>query len=206
MRILQNEIDEINADINYLGELYHQLIKTLPSFDITDKKILPYGLKAHTRSVSWLVEQVITQQTKYNASKLGLGNSDNVNIDMSDTCLHDCEIKINGKTYYVNVKIHNSHQKDNKNDIAAVEKLYMQYKSNPSYNLIYACFGIFFKNINIGFDPDYLCVFSPQFLPIYVNPRNDKIQSYYKHDPIYRTREEFLLLLQKNSKSIVLKS
>lgn len=28
-------------------------------FNITDEDILPYGLKPHTQSVSWLVEQVI---------------------------------------------------------------------------------------------------------------------------------------------------
>ncbi|MDI6788761.1 MAG: hypothetical protein QME51_10360 [Planctomycetota bacterium] len=117
----------------------------------------------------------------------------------------NCEITTNGKIYYVNVKIHNTRSKENKNDIAAVEKLYMQYAINPSYNLIYACFGIIFRGINIKFDPSYLCLFSPQFLPIYVNPRNDKIQAYYQHNPEYRTRKEFLSLLQKSSKSIVLK-
>ena len=47
-------------------------------------------------------------------------------------------------------------------------------------------------------------VFSPQFLPIYVNPTNDKIQAYYHHEPEYRTREEFLYKLRRKSKSIVL--
>lgn len=108
--------------------------------------------------------------------------------------------------YYINVKIHNIAMKENKNDIAAVEKIYMQYTTNPSYNLIYACFGIIFRNINIAFDSEYLCLFSPQFLPIYVNPRNDKIQAYYHHKPIDRTRAKFLELLRANSKSIVLTS
>jgi hypothetical protein len=186
-----------------IEDIYSKLISLLPSFDVTDKNVLPYGLKPHTRSVSWLVEQVITQQTKYRANLLGL---DDVKFDMPDTCLHDCEIKIGQRLYYVNVKIHNVSTKENKNDIAAVEKLYMQYTANSSYRLIYACFGISFKGINIRFDPKYLCLFSPQFLPIYVNPRNDKIQAYYHHKPIYRTREDFLNLLRKNSKSIILKS
>ena len=152
--------------------------------------------------MSWLVEQVITQQTKYRAKELGL---DDIKFDMPDTCLHDCEIKIGDKIYYVNVKIHNVATRENKNDIAAVEKIYMQYVANPAYNLIYACFGISFRNINIKFDPNYLCLFSPQFLPIYVNPRNDKIQAYYHHKPEYRTRKEFLKLLRDGSKSIILK-
>ena len=198
---MQKEIQKIVSELETIRGIYQSLLSILPSFDITDKEILPYGLKPHTRSVSWLVEQVITQQTKYRAKKLGL---DEVAIDMADTCLHDCEIKIGARLFYVNVKIHNVETKENKNDIAAVEKLYMQYAANANYRLIYACFGIRFRNINIQFDKDYLNLFSPQFLPIYVNPRNDKIQAFYRHEPEYRTRADFLELLRENSKSIVL--
>lgn len=199
--MIDDSIQKVMDDISFMTTIYTKLISILPSFDITDRKILPYGLKPHTRSVSWLVEQVVTQQTKFNAKELGV---DDVKFDMPDTCLHDCEIRIGKKIYYVNVKIHNASAKENKNDISAVEKLYMQYSANPNYNLIYACVGIIFKDINITFDPKYLHLFSPQFLPVYVNPRNDKIQSYYKHNPILRTRSEFLKLLRDNSKSIIL--
>ena len=197
----KEQIDLIN-DLKYIHSLYDKLIQILPSFDVTNPKILPYGLKQHTRSVSWLVEQVITQQTKYNAQKLNLID---VDFDMPDTCLHDCVIKTSSKEYFINIKVHNADGKENKNDIAAVEKIYMQYVSNSNYNIIYVCLGIHFKNINISFDPNYLEVFTAQFLPIYVNPRNDKIQAFYKHTPIYRTRAEFLEELRNNSRSIVLK-
>lgn len=200
--IENKQIEGVLEDMQFLEIVYRKLIKIIPSFNITDEKILPYGLKPHTRSISWIVEQVIVQQTKYRAKELGLNKID---FDMPDTCLHDCEIETGEKKYYVNVKIHNMGIKENKNDIAAVEKLYMQYNLNPSYDLIYACFGIGFKNINIKFDSEYLCLFSPQFLPIYINPRNDKVQAYYKHEPIIRTREHFLQELRDNSKSIVLK-
>ena len=199
---MNDEIKRIKQDLEFINGIYLKLLLILPSFDITDSKILPYGLKAHTRSVSWLVEQVITQQTKYNAKKLGV---DEVNFDFPDTSLHDCEIIVKGKSYFVNVKIHNVEGKENKNDIAAVEKLYFQYCVNKNYTLIYACFGIKFKNIKISFVKDYLEIFSPQFLPIYVNPRNDKIQATYNHSKIYRTRKEFLKMLKEKSKSIILK-
>jgi len=197
-----NEIQKIEKELNFVKNNYLKLLTILPSFNITDKKILPYGLRAHTRSVSWLVEQVITQQTKYNAKKLGL---DKVDFDFPDTSLHDCEIVVNNKSYFINVKIHNIEGKENKNDISAVEKLYFQYSVNKDYNLIYACFGIKFENIKITFDKNYLEIFSPQFLPIYVNPRNDKIQATYRHDKIHRTREEFSKMLKEKSKSIILK-
>jgi len=195
------DIKRIIEDIEYLESLFKNLLKILPNFDITNKKILPYGLKPHTRSVSWLVEQVIIQQTKYRARELKI---DDVNFDLPDTCLHDCEINANRKKYYVNIKIHNMGGKESKNDIAAVEKLYFQYVANPKYDLIYACFGIKFKNIKVCFDKNYMVLFSPQFMPIYVNPRNDKIQATYRHKIILRTRKEFLELLKKNSKSIIL--
>ena len=198
---MNEQIEEIVDDTNYLKSVFTELLGILPSFKITSKKILPYGLKSHTRSVSWLVEQVITQQTKYHRKELKLNNAV---FDLPDTCLHDCEIKSKGKTYYVNVKIHDMGKKENKNDIAAVEKLYMQYSSNSDYNLIYACFGIIFDNTTIKFDKDYLILFSPQFMPIYINPRNDKIQSFYHHKSEYRDRKQFLKLLRENSKSIVL--
>ncbi len=198
---MDKKIKEILEEEKFLKGVFENLIKLLPSFDITDKKVLPYGLKPHTRSVSWLVEQVVTQQAKYRAGDLGI---EEVKIDLPDTCLHDCEIKTKGKIYFVNVKIHNTEQRENKNDIAAVEKLYMQYAANKNYDVFYACFGINFSGIRINFDSNYLTVFSPQFLPIYVNPRNDKIQSYYQHEKKLRTREKFLELLRKNSKSIVL--
>ncbi|MDY7010786.1 MAG: hypothetical protein SVV80_08555 [Planctomycetota bacterium] len=198
---MPNEIQIIKTELDDVRSVFLETVKIIPSFNITDKKVLPYGHKPHTRSVSWIVEQVITQQAKYNARDLGL---DDVDIDMPDTCLHDCMITKGEHKYYVNVKITNSETRDNKNDIAAVEKLYMQYKVNKNYRLIYACFGVIFRNITISFMLDYIHVFSPQFLPIYVNPRNDKIQAFYKHDPVSRSRREFLRLLRENSKSIVL--
>jgi hypothetical protein len=199
---MKTEVKNIENDLEFVKNIYLKLLTILPSFNITDRKILPYGLKAHTRSVSWLVEQVITQQTKYNAKKLRV---DKVNFDFPDTSLHDCEIIVNKKSYFINVKIHNIEGKENKNDISAVEKLYFQYSANKNYTLIYACFGIKFENIKISFVKDYLEVFSPQFLPIYINPRNDKIQATYRHDRIYRTREDFLNTLKEKSKSIILR-
>lgn len=199
---MPSEIALINDEMEVVKNILLSVVDLIPSFDITDPKILPYGLKAHTRSISWIVEQVITQQAKYNAKKLGISE---VDINMPDTCLHDCIIYKNGKQFFINVKIHNADGKNNKNDISAVEKLYMQYRENCDYRLIYACFGIRFQKLTIHFVRKYVHVFSPQFLPIYVNPRNDKIQAFYHHDPEYRTRKEFLCQLRNNSKSIVLK-
>lgn len=201
-KLMQNEIKLINEEMAIVKDILLAVVGIIPSFDITDPKVLPYGLRAHTRSISWIVEQVITQQTKFNGAKLGLTK---VDIDMPDTCLHDCVIHKDDNRYFVNVKIHNAEGRNNKNDISAVEKLYMQYNENPDYRLVYACFGVQFRNLTIDFVKEYVHVFCPQFLPIYINPRNDKIQSFYHHDPEYRTRVEFLHLLREKSRSIVLR-
>jgi len=195
------QIQNIKDDLVFVETLFRKLLKILPAFNITDASILPYGLRVHTRSISWLVEQVITQQTKFNAAQLGIADA---GFLFPDTCLHDCEIITPSRNYFVNVKIHNMAGKEHKNDIAAVTKLYMQYVANEHYHLIYACFGVHFDNIRIAFDPEYLHTFSPQFLPIYINPTNDKIQAFYHHNPQERTREEFLQALRTKSKSIVL--
>ncbi len=196
-----SELKIVKEEIIKVESIFLKVINILPSFDVTDEKVLPYGLRPHTRSISWIAEQVITQQAKYHKKKLGL---DEVDIDMPDTCLHDCIIYVKQKRFFVNVKIHNIEGRSNKNDIAAVEKLYMQYNENQEYRLIYCCFGVKFRGVKVSFSRDYMQAFSPQFLPIYVNPRNDKIQAYYKHEPIFRSRKEFLNLLRINSKSIVL--
>jgi len=191
----------IESELESVKEIFSATVNLISSFNITDSKVLPYGLKTHTRSIAWIVEQVITQQAKFHAKKLKLSN---VDFELPDTCLHDCIIDKAGKRFFVNVKIHNISGKRNKNDISAVEKLYMQYVANPNYRLIYATFGIRFENLTISFDKKSVHTFSPQFLPIYVNPRNDKIQAFYQHEAIYRTRTDFLAALRDNSKSIIL--
>jgi len=198
---MNGEIDLINTELECVKKIFLDLLNILPSFNITDEKVLPYGLKPHTRSISWIVEQVIVQQMKYNMGKLNLQN---VKYDMPDTCLHDCEIYHNNKRYFINIKTHNIDGKKNKNDISAIEKFYIQYQANSDYRLIYACFGVKFQNVNISFDKTHLHCFSPQFLPVYINPKNHKIQATYHHEITYRTREEFLNELKNKSKSIIL--
>lgn len=198
---LKSEVKLIKDEMNVVKSIFLSTVNLIPSFNITDEKVLPYGLRAHTRSISWIVEQVITQQAKFHAKKLGITD---VDFEMPDTCLHDCVIIVDKDRYFVNVKIHNMGGRKNKNDISAVEKLYLQYNANPNYRLIYACFGINFQNLTISFENEAVHVFSPQFLPVYVNPRNDKIQAYYHHEQIYRSRQDFLRLLRENSRSIIL--
>ena len=97
---LKDKSQNITTDLDFVRKVYIKLLNILPSFDVTDRKVLPYGLKAHTRSVSWLVEQVIVQQTKFRAKELGITD---VNFDLPDTCLHDCEIIVGNKKYIFSI-------------------------------------------------------------------------------------------------------
>ena len=61
-----------------MQDLFLRVMQIIPSFDVADPKILPYGLKPHTRSVSWIAEQVIALQAKDKSEKPGIQNKDKV--------------------------------------------------------------------------------------------------------------------------------
>jgi hypothetical protein len=60
-----------NKIIKKLNKTFKVLVEKVRGFDVVDKKLLPYGLKPHTRSVSWIAEQVILQQAKTRIKELG---------------------------------------------------------------------------------------------------------------------------------------
>ena len=123
------EISLIYQEMERMKNIFSSVVRIIPKFNLTDPKILPYGLRPHTRSVSWIVEQVITQQTKYSRRAPGIQN---VDIDMPDTCLHDCVVTGNNREkYYINVKITNANVKPSKNDIAA-ENCICNIRRTPS--------------------------------------------------------------------------
>jgi len=188
--------------LNHLKETLSALVRHLPSFEVANETALPFGLKPHTRSVSWIVEQVLVQSLKLNANKLGISHVAYENL--GDTALHDVELGIGKRTVLVNIKTHDVDGRKNKNDISAVVKLYRAYAQDPNYDLFYATFGIKFVGRSIQFSQEAVHCFSPQFLPIYVNPTNDKIQAFYVHEPIIRSRKEFLQELSAKSTSIAL--
>lgn len=200
---LDSQVRYLQSQLVELEEICSIVISSLPEFEIAGEEALPLGLKPHTRSVSWIVEQVINQRFYRLQNELGISNLD---IEVPDTALHDLSFTRSGETFYVNIKTHQSGNKPNKNDISAVEKLYKAYLNDPDYNLYYAAFGIQINQLErmIRFESSDLLVFSPQFMPLYVNPRNDKLQAFYRHTPEIRSREAFLTGLVEKSGSIQL--
>jgi len=53
---LEIGIKNLIGDLDFVKQLCQNLMGILPEFDITDEKILPYGLKPQTRSVSWIAK------------------------------------------------------------------------------------------------------------------------------------------------------
>jgi hypothetical protein len=198
---MDSQVSQVLANLSRIQDLCVSLVENVSSFEVANVKALPYGLKPHTRSVAWLVEQVVVQRLKLDAPRMGVRE---VDYDLPDTALHDLTIRLGNDILYINLKAHQSEKKANKNDISAVEKLYDAYVQDENYNLYYAAFGIKFSERSVVFLKDAVHCFSPQFLPIYVNPRNDKIQAFYHHEPIIRSRRDFLKELSVASKSIQL--
>jgi hypothetical protein len=200
------EIQLVQDEVEVVREVFSDALTFTAAFDVTTEAALPFGLKPHTRSVSWLVEQVVCQSIKSHSAEIGVSD---VDYDLPDTELHDIEFSKDGTKYFVNVKSHQADRKANKNDISAVVKLYERYRDQPSYRLYYACVAIRFdsthKNRRILFLETDMVVFSPQFLPLYINPTNDKIQAFYLHTPELRTRDQFLGELRTNSKTLKLR-
>lgn len=194
------EIKLINQELSFVKEIFIKTVNLIPSFNITDSKILPYGLRPHTRSISWIAEQIIVQQAKFNAKKIGI---DKVFDNISQNYLHNIVIEKNKKKHYVKVKVHLGNGKNYQNTIASTAKLFMQYDTNLSYNLIYATVGINSQNQIVRFNEKAINVFSPQFLPISINPKTGKVIGFFQHTPIYRNRKTFLDLLAEESTAII---
>lgn len=121
---LKNEVKLIETELAVVKSIFAATVNLISSFNITDKKVLPYCLRAHTRSISQVVEKVITQQAKFHAAKIGVTD---VDFDIPDTCLHDCIIDVGENCYFVNVKIHNVEGKHNKNNPSTIAKFFIQY-------------------------------------------------------------------------------
>lgn len=49
------EINLINRELKEMRNFFERVVQIIPKFRLTSRRILPYGLKPHTRSVSWIV-------------------------------------------------------------------------------------------------------------------------------------------------------
>lgn len=185
----------IQYDADVLKYSFLFWAKKIKKFQILSKKLIPDGLKPHTRSISWLAEQVLVQTAKYSV----LRKISKVVPASSDINLYDCKIILNGHPVLVNVKV--TQGSDNKNDLNQAVRLYELFKKQPHSRLFYVILKIKFKNNFIYFlDESPTVIFAPWIADIYVNPKNGHLQANYYHSPKKRTTKEFVKILSRDPK------
>ena len=73
---MDSQIKQVQSDLSLIEALCTKLVENVQSFEVASAQALPYGLKPHTRSVSWLVEQVLVQRFKLDAAGMKVGKVD----------------------------------------------------------------------------------------------------------------------------------
>lgn len=181
------------------------------SFDVINPESkIPLGFKKHTRSISWLAEQVISQHLMVNKKKYDLEK-----FEISETDISVFDFKIKFKDFkdiiYVNSKITWVQQKKQRNDMSSIKKLYTFYKENKNAKLFYLIFAFDYfgsKNNEIKFLDNIICGEYIKMKDFYLNPRNEHLQAFYDVENIERSYDEFLEIIklkQKQGKKIFLK-
>ena len=171
---------------------------------------IPLGFKKHTRSISWLAEQVISQHLKVNYKKYDI---EKFEISETDISVFDFKIKFKdiGEILYVNSKITWINQKRQKNDMSSIKKLYKFYEENKNAKLFYLIFPFDYfgsKDNKIKFLNNIICGEYNKMRDFYLNPRNEHLQAYYDVENIERSNDEFLEIInfkQKQGKKIFIK-
>lgn len=197
--------EKIKAIIKKVEKTFESLIKKVPQFEVTSQKYLPEGLKPHTRSICWIAEQVILQNTKKYEKEFKIFD---FQYPPSDIAVWDVKFSFKDlfpkEKVFINVKVTDITRPVRKNDIASVKKLLNFYLENKNPLLLYVVFKIKFENIIIKFK-NHPVVRNYIWLDFIVNPRNEHVQAYYECVVVERTEEEFLELLKKKAKEKGLK-
>jgi len=193
-----SKIEEIGTEIE---RIFNEIVgNKIQKFEVLKKKDLPNGLKQHTRSICWLAEQVILQNTKKYAKKFNLTDFE---YPPSDISPWDVKFRlnkiINERDIFVNVKITDVTKPARKNDIASVKTLLNFYKQNQEPLLFYAVMKFKFDKNSIIFEDSPVVRYYPWIKDFVVNPRNEHIQCFYEVDVEERSIEEFLELLKNKA-------
>ena len=171
-----------------LFDLFESFIHRVPKFEVLNKKYIPDGLNPHTRSICWLAEQVILQNTSRLPQIAALENP------KSDVSAWDAKITFLGPAHppiFVNIKVSSS-KKRLKNDIASVKKLKSFYDENPNALLFFVVLKFDFDTNWVVFNPQPIVQYYPWMNNYYINPRNHHIQSHYDCGDTFRTTDQFI--------------
>lgn len=192
MNKIQNELQKLSRRI--LNEISFEVINP-------ESKI-PLGFKKHTRSISWLAEQVITQHLETNQKKYDLEFFETSKTDIS---VYDFKIKFKDikELIYVNSKITWIQQKKQRNDMSSIKKLFKFYEEHKNVKLFYLIFPFEYfgpKGNKIKFLENVTCGEYIKMKDFYLNPRNEHLQAFYEVENVDRTYSEFLELIKTKQK------
>ena len=192
MNKIQNELQKLSRRI--LNEISFEVINP-------ESKI-PLGFKKHTRSISWLAEQVITQHLETNQKKYDLEFFETSKTDIS---VYDFKIKFKDikELIYVNSKITWMQQKKQRNDMSSIKKLFKFYEEHKNVKLFYLIFPFEYfgpKGNKIKFLENVTCGEYIKMKDFYLNPRNEHLQAFYEVENVDRTYSEFLEIIKTKQK------
>jgi len=192
MNKIQNELQKLSRRI--LNEISFEVINP-------ESKI-PLGFKKHTRSISWLAEQLITQHLETNQKKYDLEFFETSKTDIS---VYDFKIKFKDikELIYVNSKITWIQQKKQRNDMSSIKKLFKFYEEHKNVKLFYLIFPFEYfgpKGNKIKFLENVTCGEYIKMKDFYLNPRNEHLQAFYEVENVDRTYSEFLEIIKTKQK------
>lgn len=204
---MTNPKPQINKIQEKLEEIFTTFITDkIPYFEVLNKSYLPEGLKPHTRSICWLAEQVILQNTKKFSSEFGISDFEYPESDISPW---DAKFKIDdfsyGEDVFINIKVTNSDKPIRKNDIASVKALLNFYKDKGEPLIYFVVIRLKFEDNIIKFEKPVTARYYPWVKDFVVNPRNEHIQSIYDAEIEEISVDEFLKILRKKAEEKGLK-
>jgi len=195
---------ENNQKIKEIGSRVESIFKELitdkiSGFEVIKKEYLPEGLKPHTRSICWLAEQVILQNTKKYTQEF---NITNFTYPISDISPWDVKFRLEELTnedIFINIKVTDITKPIRKNDIASVKALLNFYHQNNHPLLFYVVIKLEFHNNSINFKETPIVRYYPWIKDFVVNPRNEHLQNIYESDIKERSVEEFVKLIKEKA-------
>ena len=213
---IKKDIKLLQSSFNYITKNVGRGTSIRDGFQIIDPALVPEGLPAHTRSIAWVIEEVVRQAgnrlEKSDPNYKKITQFDEIKKWESDIDIIDYLILLVGsEKIYVNVKMHNIEKKEGKNDINQGSKVFAHFKSDPDFRFYYCVVNFEFTgktNTSISFTKEQPTIFYiPWVKDVYVNPKNGHLQATYaKKDYSPKNVGSFLDLLEKQlNKTDVLK-
>lgn len=184
-----------------LKKLARESLQFKNSFKILSEEDLPLGPPPqHTRSISWLAEEVIRQNIKFNKNKLGVKSIDPPN---SDLLPYDSRIVFDdfNTPVYINFKVSNADRSDQViNDISEITKVLDFFSTCADPLLFEMIFKINFEGFSVKLDAGSPIIFFLPWLSNWgVNRSQHKIQAPYMHPPNKMSPHDFLVVILKEA-------